>query len=164
VIGEGTHNDITAGRRVIYTTKNGALALDIECIGENGDTITGTLYLAKTDGSKNGRALRTITDVFRVDYHDELALTEGEWPPFQIVVEPDEWNGKTRMKVKWFNVNHAEQPGRKPASDRFSQIFGGAVADPLPPPAEPSKPSHASTDAINAQMDLAAEGADGLPF
>jgi hypothetical protein len=168
----GTHNDIRAGRRLIYTTKNGALALDIECQAPDGQTITGTLYLSKTDGTPNGRALRTISEVFGIDYHDERALTEGELPPFQIVVEDEDYNGKTYRKVKWFNPNHyapvraePNSDAKRQASERFRKLFNGGASMPADPfGAQPPAPAPQPTPPADPTPTQTEVRVDDLPF
>lgn len=115
--------------------------------------IEGELYVIKTDGSVNQRALQTMRDV--LGWNGDFTVLEqpGAWntSPCQIEVENETYNNRTRLRVKWINPHDWDGGGRRAEAGLASRLaaqhgaavramFGGSPAA-SPPPARPVGPT-----------------------
>jgi hypothetical protein len=72
------------------------------------EEITSYSFLEKKDGSINIKAIENLRDVF--GWNGDLdAIPTFVGKNCQVTIEPDTYNGVTRMKVKW--LNHADDSG-----------------------------------------------------
>ncbi|MEO0966015.1 MAG: hypothetical protein AAFY08_12975 [Planctomycetota bacterium] len=99
----------------IVKADSGAVALELDVLIEEmydadawhnwreyGITARGALWIIKKDGSLNEMANETARDVLGWD-GDPTDLSSSRFNPVSIVVEADEYKGKVRHKVQWFN-------------------------------------------------------------
>ena len=99
-----------AGERTIFETDGGALMFSMNCIIDEQTSIKSFSVLVCKDGSINGRTIENLKEVFGWNGMDFFWLVDTDLSnvPFEIVVEPDNYNGKNTVKVAWIN-----KPGGK---------------------------------------------------
>lgn len=95
------------GRVEVGEHKNGCLIATMEFdIGE-GRTISNTFWLTTKDGAVNTRSIETLKEIFGWDGADPFWLEDhaAEFAdvPVELVIENEEYEGKTYPKVKWVN-------------------------------------------------------------
>jgi hypothetical protein len=80
-------------------------SLDGEEQIEQGQRITGWWTLINTNGGANEITLKTMREALGWDGQSFSSLQGGDWTAMevQIVVEPEEYKGKTTLKVRYMN-------------------------------------------------------------
>lgn len=115
-------------------------------------SITGYFYLMKSDGKPNTSTIENLKASLGWDGRSVGGLTNGEWGgvEVQITVGSEEYQGKTKIKVKWIAPRDADPRGggiEKPAPQviqsldaKYGSMFralggGSPSARPTPPAA-----------------------------
>ena len=75
--------------------------LSLACKTDQGEELTAYLYLS--DAAVE-RTVKTLREVFAFDNNFETVVQQVTGRTCSIVVEAEEYEGKTRMKVKWVNT------------------------------------------------------------
>lgn len=82
-------------------SEKGTPFLALICKTEQGEELTAYLYLS--DAAVE-RTVKTLREVFGFDNNFETVVAQVTGKECSIVVEAEEYEGKTRMKVKWVNA------------------------------------------------------------
>ena len=75
--------------------------LSLLCKTAEGDELTAYLYLSDAAFE---RTTKTLREVFGFDNNFETVVAQVTGKECSIVVEAEEYEGKTRMRVKWINA------------------------------------------------------------
>lgn len=141
--------------------------------------ITGYFYLEKTDGSLNTYTIEKLKQALGWDGRDPFWLEDAELDEdllVQLTLGHEEYEGKSRLKIKWIDARDAQPSGvkrsddsaRRAISNRIGAKFrahAGGTPRPAPPPTtkkpaptkakRPSKPPAASAPPRASTMDEA---------
>ena len=82
-------------------SEKGTPLLALLCKTDQGEELTAYLYLS--DAAVE-RTVKTLREVFAFDNSFESVVQQVTGKPCSIVVEAEEYEGKSRMKVKWINT------------------------------------------------------------
>ena len=107
--------------------------LSLACKTDQGEELTAYLYLS--DAAVE-RTVKTLREVFAFDNSFESVVQQVTGKPCSIVVEAEEYEGKTRMKIKW--VNSVGGSSAKPldnAASLLAQLSAKAKRIPAAAPA-----------------------------
>ena len=134
----GTHT-AHAGERSVYESQSGALMLALRCEVDPNTAIVSHQCLMQKDGTPNQRTLDTLRQVFGWDGTDPFWLVDTDLSAveFDIVVEPDSYEGKNTVRVAWINPKGSSHGGPLKSGDRTTILakYGAkfrAVAGPQP--------------------------------
>ena len=83
------------------SAEKGTPYLSLLCKTTEGEDLTAYLYLSDAAFE---RTTKTLREVFAFDNSFESVVQQVTGKPCSIVVEAEEFEGKTRMKVKWVNT------------------------------------------------------------
>ena len=114
-------------------SEKGTPFVSLLCKTEQGEELTAYLYLS--DAALE-RTTKTLREVFAFDNNFESVVQQVTGKPCSIVVEAEEYEGKTRMKVKW--VNSVSGSSAKPldnAASLLAQLSAKAKRIPAAAPA-----------------------------
>ena len=114
-------------------SEKGTPFLALLCKTEQGEELTAYLYLSDAAFE---RTTKTLREVFGVDNNFETVVAQVTGKECSIVVEAEEYEGKTRMKVKW--VNSVSGSSAKPldnAASLLAQLSAKAKRIPAAAPA-----------------------------
>ena len=136
-------------------SEKGTPFLSLLCKNEQGEELTAYLYLSD---AAIERTVKTLREVFGFDNNFESVVQQVTGKPCSIVVEAEEYEGKTRMKVKW--VNTVGGSSAKPLDNAASLLASlSAKAKRIPAAA----PAAARTAAPAARPAPAAKPAPAKP-
>ena len=71
--------------------------------GYEDHAIVGYFWIVKKDGSVNTRTVENLAEVLDWDGNPDTIMGDPPDIPVQITVAEDTYNGKTSLKVQWFN-------------------------------------------------------------
>jgi hypothetical protein len=83
------------------SAEKGTPYLSLLCKTAEGDELTAYLYLSDAAFE---RTTKTLREVFGFDNNFETIVEQVTGKECSIVVEAEEYEGKTRMRVKWVNT------------------------------------------------------------
>lgn len=83
------------------SAENGTPYLSLLCKTAEGEELTAYLYLSDAAFE---RTTKTLREVFGFDNNFESVVAQVTGKECSIVVEAEEYEGKTRMRVKWINA------------------------------------------------------------
>jgi hypothetical protein len=127
-------------------SKTGTPFLALNFKTEDDHTITGWLYL--TDKALPG-TVKTLKEAFAFDGNFETAPAQVEGKPCRIKVELEDFEGKTRAKVKF--VNHIDGGYKaKPIANAAAFLKGLSAKAAKLPPAAGAAPTRAAPSAPKA--------------
>jgi len=88
-------------------SQNGTPYLELQFSTDQGEHITGWLYLSEKalPGS-----LRTLREAFEFDGNFEAVIDQVAGKPCSLTVETEEYEGKERLRVKWINAPRTSKP------------------------------------------------------
>lgn len=139
--------------------------LSLLCKTEQGDELTAYLYLSDAAFE---RTTRTLREVFGFDNNFETVVQQVTGKECSIVVEAEDYEGKTRMRVKWINtVGGASGKPLENASSLLAQLSAKAKRIPAAAPTAARTAAPAARPAAAARPAPAAKPAapeSGDPF
>lgn len=146
-------------------SEKGTPFLALLCKTEQGDELTAYLYLS--DAAVE-RTIKTLREVFAFDNNFESVVQQVTGKPCSIVVEAEEYEGKTRMKVKWVNsVGGSSAKPLENSATLLAQLSAKAKRIPAAAPAAARTAAPAARPAPAAKPAPAPKPAaveDGDPF
>jgi len=145
--------------------------LAIECNVPDGTSITAYENIVLRSGALSTRTIENLKKAVGISA-DIDTWTGGDWPPFQIVVDDEEWNGEMRRKVIWINPNNSGGTGVSQDPDAVSRfkaqhgaklraLLGGTPANTPKPPAAPKRERPARTATMEECWEVFCEQNDG---
>ncbi len=146
-------------------SEKGTPFLALLCKTEQGEELTAYLYLSD---AAIERTVKTLREVFGFDNDFEKVVEQVTGKPCSIVVEAEEYEGKTRMKIKW--VNTLGGSSAKPldnAASLLAQLSARAKRIPAAAPAAARTAAPAARTAPAARPAAAPKAAapeSGDPF
>ncbi len=146
-------------------SEKGTPFLALICKTDQGEELTAYFYLSDAAFEQTTKTLR---EVFAFDNNFESVVQQVTGKPCSIVVEAEEYEGKTRMKVKW--VNSVRGSSAKPldnAASLLAQLSAKAKRIPAAAPAAARTAAPAARPAPSAKPAPAPKPAavdDGDPF
>lgn len=97
-------------------SEKGTTFLQLDFAADNGDTISGWLYLSEAAFERSVKTLRE-TFAFNDDFNTAVDQVSGK--RCSIVIDIENFEGKDRAKVKWINPEHSEP---KPLSNAVATL------------------------------------------
>ena len=146
-------------------SEKGTPFLALLCKTDQGEELTAYLYLSDAAFE---RTTKTLREVFGFDNNFEAVVAQVTGKECSIVVEAEEYEGKTRMKIKW--VNSVGGSSAKPldnAASLLAQLSAKANRIPAAAPAATRTAAPAARPAPSAKPAPAPKPAavgDGDPF
>lgn len=145
------------GERSCYEAESGSLVFVVNCLVDDQTNIKSYNTLVNKDGAVNTRTMEKLKQIFGWDGCDPFELVDKDYTgvQFEITVEDELYDGKTRPKVKYIDpIGSSNGGGVKPSGDRaailakygakFRAVAGGmAPRTPAraPAPAAPKVPA-----------------------
>lgn len=142
----GTYQAKVVGHQLITSAKKGTPGLDVKVRFSDGweeQTMTGTIWFSEKAPEKSREQLEAIG--FRPAEHRLPDLGVGRSLSLvgndcEIEVGEEEYNGKKRMKIKWFGTSAPKPPDDETLA-RFDELMGStapphdeSLSGNLPPP------------------------------
>ena len=146
-------------------SEKGTPFLALLCKTDQCEELTAYLYLS--DAAVE-RTVKTLREVFAFDNSFESVVQQVTGKPCSIVVEAEEYEGKTRMKIKW--VNSVGGSSAKPldnAASLLAQLSAKAKRIPAAAPAAARTAAPAARPAPSAKPATAPKPAavdEDVPF
>lgn len=132
-------------------------------IRHDDSSITGYFYLFKKDGNENTRTIDDIKAAIGWDGRSFASLVGGAWGEVecQITTEFEEYNGKTKLKLKWLNPrDYVHNGGLEQASPQLVQSLDARYGAKLRASAGPCAPAKTAAPAgVPANVDAAKRAA-----
>ena len=136
--------------------------LSLLCKTAEGEELTAYLYLSDAAFE---RTTKTLREVFGFDNNFETVVAQVTGKECSIVVEAEEFEGKTRMKVKWVNtVGGSAGKPLENAGTLLAQLSAKAKRIPSAAPAAARTAPVAARPARPAPAPKAAAPEDDVPF
>ena len=146
-------------------SEKGTPFLALLCKTDQGEELNAYLYLS--DAAVE-RTVKTLREVFAFDNSFESVVQQVTGKPCSIVVEAEEFEGKTRMKVKWVNtVGGSAGKPLENAGTLLAQLSAKAKRIPAAAPAATRTAAPAARPAPSAKPAPAPKPADvddDVPF
>ena len=146
-------------------SEKGTPFLALLCKTDQGEELTAYLYLS--DAAVE-RTVKTLREVFAFDNSFESVVQQVTGKPCSIVVEAEEYEGKTRMKVKWVNsVGGSSAKPLENSATLLAQLSAKAKRIPAATPTATRTAAPAARPAPSAKPAPAPKPAavgDGDPF
>ena len=136
--------------------------LSLLCKTAEGEELTAYLYLSDAAFE---RTTKTLREVFGFDNNFEAVVAQVTGKECSIVVEAEEFEGKTRMKVKWVNtVGGGSGKPLENAGSLLVQLSARAKRIPAAAPTSARTAPVAARPARPAPAPKAAVPEDDVPF
>lgn len=146
----GTYT-VAAGDRSVYETEAGALMFACDCWLDEETSITARQCLVSKDGTLMETTIGNLKEALGWDGADPLWLMDApQLPNFDIVVENEEYKGKSRPVVKFINAigrSGLQKSDRTAIASKFGAKFRAvatvakaAAPAPRAPVAAPAAP------------------------
>ena len=143
-------------------SEKGTPYLSLLCKTTEGEDLTAYLYLSDAAFE---RTTKTLREVFGFDNNFEAVVAQVTGKECSIVVEAEEYEGKTRMKVKWVNaVGGGSGKPLENAESLLTQLSARAKRIPAAAPAAARTAPVAARPARPAPAPKAAVPEDDVPF
>jgi hypothetical protein len=137
---------VTASATTFGSTDSGKDFVQITCTNEAGEVITGWLYLTEAALASSVKQLR---EAFGFDGQFATLVEQVDGKQCAVEVVSENYNGKDRMKVKWFNsATGGGAPVAKPMANQAARLAAltaaaGRIPSATPKPAAARPPAAA---------------------